>query len=109
MPKIDLRKAVQSVKAYIDEFKDNLGSNLENLLIEETELSKDEKFWLITIGFDREVDPKKEKTYINNPLVSTDITKLLPKQQRFTIERVYKTFKVDSSTGKVVSMKIYKL
>lgn len=109
MPKIDLRSAVNSVRGYVTDFKDILGNNLDNFLIEETELSEDEKFWLITIGFEREVDPKKSKTYVNNPLVSKEITDLLPQKQIFNIERVYKIFKVDASTGEVKSMKIYKL
>ena len=109
MPKIDLRSAVNSVRDYVTDFKDMLGNSLDNFLIEETELSEDQKFWLITIGFDREVDPKKTKIYTKNPLVSKEITNLLPKTQMLTIERVYKIFKVDSSTGEVKSMKMYKL
>ncbi|MDJ0899180.1 MAG: hypothetical protein QNJ55_10250 [Xenococcus sp. MO_188.B8] len=76
MAEIDLRTAVNSVRAYVTDFKDILGNNLDNLLIEETELSEDKKFWLITIGFDREIDPTKVKTYVNNPLISKDITNL---------------------------------
>ena len=109
MAEIDLRTAVNSVWAYIADFRDILGNNLDNLLIEETELSEDKKFWLITIGFDREIDPTKVKTYVKNPWFSEDITNLLPKQQILNIERVYKTFKVDSSNGEVISMKMYKL
>ncbi len=109
MPKIDLRSAVNSVRDYVTDFKDMLGNNLDNFLIEETELSEDENFWLITIGFDHEVDPQKRKTYTKNPLVSEEITNLLPQKQTLTVERVYKTFKVDSSTGEVISMKMYKL
>ena len=109
MAEIDLRTAVNSVRAYVTDFKDILGNNLDNLLIEETELSEDKKSWLITIGFDREIDPTKVKTYVNNPLLSEEITNLLPKRQILNIERVYKTFKVDSSTGEVISMKMYKL
>ncbi len=110
MPEIDLRSAVNSVRDYVTDFKDILGNNLDNFLIEETELSEDEKFWLITIGFDREVDPKKEKTYTKNPLIiSEEMAKLLPQKQTFSVERVYKSFKVDSSTGEVISMKMYKL
>lgn len=110
MPKVDLRSAVESVRYYIADFKDILGNNLDNFLIEETELSEDEKFWLITIGFNREIGNKQEKEYVNNPLISKEITNLLPKIKSFNLEeRVYKIFKVDSSTGEVVSMKMYKL
>lgn len=110
MPKINLREAVQNVRKYIVEFNDILEVNIKDVLIEETELSEDGKFWLITIGFDREVDPKKEGIYTNNPLtISEEMAKLLPQKQTFSVKRVYKTFKVDSSTGKVISMKMYKL
>lgn len=110
MSRINLRQAVQSVKNYINEFNDILGNNLNDLRIEETELSEDEKFWLITIGFNREIGNKKEKEYVNNPLSSKEITNSLPKIKSFNLEeRVYKIFKVDSSTGEVVSMKMYKL
>ena len=109
MTEIDLRTAVNNVRAYVNDYKDILGNNLDNLLIEETELSEDRKFWLITIGFDREIDPTKVKTYINNPLFSKEIANLLPEKKILNIKRVYKTFKVDSSTGEVISMKMYKL
>lgn len=105
MPKINLREAVQNVRKYIVEFNDILGVNIKDVLIEETELSEDEQFWLITIGFDREVDPNKKKIYVNSQAVAD----LFPQVKTFTVERVYKTFKVDSSTGEVISMKIYKL
>ncbi len=99
MPKIDLRQAAQSVRDYIIEFNDILENNLEGVMIEETELSEDEKFWLITIGFNREIDLKEERKFIGSPLFTKPVT----------IKRDYKIFKVDSSTGEVISMKMYKL
>ena len=80
MTRISLRQAVNSVRNYVNEYGDILGNNVKNLSIEETELSEDEKFWLITIGFDREVDPKQYKEYVDNPLVSKEITNLLPQK-----------------------------
>jgi len=44
MAEIDLRSAVNSVRDYVTDFKDILGNNLDNFLIEETELSEDEKY-----------------------------------------------------------------
>jgi hypothetical protein len=73
-------------------------------MIEETELSEDGKFWLITIGFNRNIDPREQNL---SPLVPGGI--LSTAEQKATIRRDYKIFKVDSSTGEVVSMKIYKL
>ncbi|WP_319418831.1 hypothetical protein [Pleurocapsa sp. FMAR1] len=103
MPKIDLRKAVQNVQDYIVEFNDILENNLEGAMVEETELSEDEKYWLITIGFNRKIDPREQ-------YVSALMGGILAKAEKpATMRRDYKIFKVDSSTGEVVSMKIYKL
>jgi len=103
MSSIDLRRAVQSVKEYIVEFNDILGNNLEDLMIEETELSEDEKFWLITVGFSRKIDPREQnQSSLMSGILSTG-------GQQATMKRDYKIFKVDSFSGKVVSMKIYKL
>ena len=116
MTNIGLRKAVKSVKDHITELRDILGNNLENLRIEETELSEDSKFWLITVSFNREVDPRKERIYVSDPLAPNsvfstiqNVADLLPQKQTFIIEREYKVFKVNAQTGEVVSMKIYKL
>ncbi len=103
MPKIGLRDAVKSVRDYIVEFNDILHNNLEDSMIEETELSEDGKFWLITVGFNRQIDPREKETLLPG------LRGMIPKEQLATIRRDYKIFKVDSSTGEVVSMKIYKL
>ena len=115
MTNIGLRKAVESVKSYIKENKDILGKNIDDLRLEETELSENGKFWLITFSFDREVDPRKEKVYIYDPLSPNsvfsqiqNVADLIPKKQTFIIERDYKIFRVDAQTGEVVSMKMYK-
>lgn len=105
MPKIDLRKAVQSVRDYIVEFNDILENNLDGVMVEETELSEDEKYWLITIGFNRKIDPREQ-----NIAAFGIASGILAKEEKAaTIKRDYKIFQVDSSTGEVVSMKIYKL
>ena len=70
MADVDLRKAVKSVRNYVSEFSDVLGNNLEDLKIEETELSEDDKYWSITVSFNRAVDPKKHKIYVSDPLGS---------------------------------------
>jgi hypothetical protein len=107
--KIDLRKAVQSVKQYITEYRDVLGRNINDLKIEEIELSEDNKYWLITVSFNYEKLPDKQKTYTVNPLFLKKISEEMPQKQTFIIERDYKVFKVDNSTGEVVSMKMYQL
>ena len=103
MPNINLKQAVQSVRNYIVELQDILGNNLEDLMVEETELSEDEKFWLITVGFSRKIDPREQN---QSPIMSGI---LATGGQQATMKRDYKIFKVDSSTGDVISMKIYKL
>jgi hypothetical protein len=115
MANIDLRKAIQRVKEHVSELNDLLENNLEDLKIEETELSEDEQFWLITVSFNREVDPRKEKIYISDTLspnsLFSSIQKVadsIPQKQTFIIERNYKVCKVDAKTGKVISMKMYK-
>lgn len=108
MTKIALRAAAQNAKAYLNDLDGFLGNNFKNLLIEETELSEDEKYWLITIGFDREVE-KRKNIIPNNPLMSPEVVEVISGRKQFAIERVYKVFKVDSSTGEVVSMKMYQL
>ena len=115
MANIGLKQAVQSIKKYIDKNKDILGKNLDDLRLEETELSEDGNFWLITVSFNREVDPRKEKIYVSDPLSPNlgfskiqKVADLMPQKQTFIIERDYKIFKVDAQTGKVVSIKMYK-
>jgi hypothetical protein len=90
--KIDVRQAVIAAKEYLQSLKDQIGRQIEDLRLEEVELSEDKNFWLITLGFSRPADRAK------NPLADlTDSPKY---------EREYKIFKIDSQTGEVQSMKI---
>jgi hypothetical protein len=109
--KIDLRIAVQSVKQYIAEYRDVLGRNINDLKIEEVELSEDNKYWLITVSFNYEKLSDQQKTYTTNPLFPqmAEIAQQISQKQTFFLERDYKVFKVDNSTGEVVSMKMYQL
>jgi hypothetical protein len=61
-----------------------------NVSIEEIDKTEDEKFWLITLGFDpiRGAAPKTLDKLLNPP------------------KTAYKVFKVNAKTGEVVSMKI---
>jgi hypothetical protein len=108
MAKIDVRNAVQSVKQYIAEYQDVLGRNLDDLKIEEIELSEDNKYWLITVSFNYEQVSNNYKTYTVNPLLSK-VADVMPQKQTFFLEKDYKVFKVDNSTGEVMSMKMYQL
>lgn len=59
--------------------------------LEEIEMSKDERFWLVTIGYNAQ-RPRKEN---------------LPRFLQVPMRKL-KVFKVDAATGRVLSMKIPK-
>ncbi|MBE9103521.1 hypothetical protein IQ229_00710 [Nostoc cf. edaphicum LEGE 07299] len=86
---IDVKTAVNAAYEYLKSLQDIMGSSLPDLRLEEVELSEDQSFWLITLGFD-----KPEKSLSNIFTTSR------------TSERVYKLFKVNSQTGEVEAMKI---
>ena len=90
--KIDARGAVMAAKKYFDDIQELIG-NIQDILLEELELSEDKKFWLITLGFNRPVYKTK------NPL----FPEIMPSPE---YKREYKLFKIDSETGEVQSMKI---
>ena len=80
---IDVKQAVGAAVQYA---KDLLGAE-QNPTLEEVELSPDDRYWLITLGF----EPRF------SPLVALSGTRPL---------REYKLFRVDAESGQVVSMKI---
>lgn len=81
---IEVKQAAEAAFTY---FSDLYKGGHYNLALEEVELSNDEKYWLITLGY-------------NPP--TTGFTQLTGAG----IKREYKQFKIDSTTGEVVSMKI---
>ncbi len=91
--KIDARGAVMAAKKYFDDMQELIGNTLQDILLEELEISEDKKFWLITLGFNRPLPKTK------NPL----FPELVPSPE---YKREYKLFKIDSETGEVQSMKI---
>ncbi|MDR3223854.1 MAG: hypothetical protein LBT66_09030 [Methanobrevibacter sp.] len=86
--RIDRKKAI---KNSIDYVEDVYGS-LNGLNLEEIDISDDERFWLITLGWNR----IKKATGIS------ELGSIFP-----STERVYKTFYVNSSNGEVEKMKIW--
>jgi hypothetical protein len=72
-------------------FKDFYGSRFGNVMLEEVEqhLEADGKYWYITLGYD--VPPQA-------------LSELF--RQGSKLPREYKIFKIDGSTGEVLSMKI---
>jgi len=74
-------------------FKDFYDSRFGNVMLEEVEqhLEADGKYWYITLGYD--VPPQ-------------DLSELFRSRQGAKPPREYKIFKIDGSTGEVLSMKI---
>lgn len=91
-PKIGLHEAVAAAEAFLSGLYST--SRIENVLLEEVEERSSE--WLITFGFDT---PRFVRDSVPNLLLS------FPKRQEMT--RVFKTFIVDSESGKVRAMKIH--
>ncbi|MBW4466339.1 MAG: hypothetical protein KME07_13015 [Pegethrix bostrychoides GSE-TBD4-15B] len=90
---IDVKAATEIATTYL---QDLMKFQLENLRLEEVELSEDGHEWLITLGFD-------VPTRINNSLANIALGTNLAYQ------REYKIFKIDSEKGEVKSMKIRSL
>ncbi|MGI2909138.1 hypothetical protein [Tolypothrix sp. VBCCA 56010] len=92
--KINVRSAVVAAKKYFEDIQDMIGNSINDILLEEVELSENQKFWYVTLGFSRPV-AKTERSLIPDAISLT--TKY---------EREYKIFTVDAETGELKSMKI---
>ncbi|MEO0536274.1 MAG: hypothetical protein AAF215_20670 [Cyanobacteria bacterium P01_A01_bin.123] len=94
----DVKMAVKSAYQYIQSMQDLMGRKLDELRLEEVELSEDKNAWLITLGYDVPVIQRKtalEEIMVVNPL-----------KEPHKFQREYKLFTVNASTGVVESMKI---
>lgn len=101
MANIDVRTAVNNAIVYLKSIQDLIGNaatEIEDLRLEEIELSEDKKSWLITLGFDI---PVKNRSPIEAIMASPIAS---PKYQR-----EYRLFQVNAETGEVESMKIRKV
>ena len=96
MEMIDPRNAVKRATDYLDQMKDLIGQNLNNLRLEELELSDSRLFWLVTLGYDIPYKPSGVEKLMNQSYLSEETL----------YRREYKIFSVDSQTGQVQSMKI---
>ena len=92
--KIDVRSAVIAAKKYFEDIQDMIGNSINDILLEEVELSENKMLWYVTLGFNRPVT-KTERSLI--PEAISLNTKY---------DREYKIFAVDAETGEVKSMKI---
>ena len=88
---IDVKGAAKAAAEYFSELYSD--SQYSDLLLEEVELSEDEKHWLITLS------------YAYKPARPPSALDILSKQS----PRKYKVFKIDAATGKVEAMKIRSL
>lgn len=89
---IGIKEATRAAEAFAKELLDG---DLVGLRLEEVELADDEASWRITLGW---VDPLVLKDPIKRWANALSDYRNLP--------RVYKTFVVDSDSGKVRAMKI---
>lgn len=83
--KISAKDAGLIAKKY---YEDISGKTDQKVVLEEVELSEDEKYWFITIG------------------IYTSTTSPIFLSQGFNERLDYKIFRIDSKTGSVISMKI---
>ena len=70
------------------------------LMLEEVELSDDEKYWFITFSLSRKLPPPPQSKLSK---LTEQATSLLTTPK---VETIYKVIKVDAKTGDVLSMKI---
>ncbi|MEC4804322.1 MAG: hypothetical protein SAJ12_18050 [Jaaginema sp. PMC 1079.18] len=90
--KLSVESAIKTAINYLKTIKTQISPDLEDIRLEEVEVSEDDRYWLITLSFTQPNDRTE------NPLPGI-ITK--PKYQRN-----YKIFRINSNTGQVESMKI---
>jgi hypothetical protein len=89
---INLKEAVEIVQDYLK----TIYPDVQSSLVEEVDMDEAEKFWFITMSFWAKPDVPPL-----TPVQSSLSAILSPK-----MDRIYKTFKINAETGKVISMKI---
>lgn len=52
MQTIDVKAAVSVAIGYLKFLQDTISNKLQNVRLEEVELSEDKRYWLITLGYD---------------------------------------------------------
>jgi hypothetical protein len=99
MPEIDVKQAVQLAKDFAsDIFKPE---KISRLGLEGVERTEDGKYWRITLGFSRPWSGKTKSKTAASPL-----DKILPRPEQ-QLDREYKVFSVDTSSGEVVAIKMF--
>ena len=87
---IEVKDAVKAAHQFVS---DLFSEPLPDLRLEEVARSEDDKFWLITLGFNQQVQASSALQAALSPRT----------------ERIYKSIKVDAETGRPVAMQIRKL
>lgn len=98
MPTIDVKTAVSAAIEYLRFLQDNISDELQNVRLEEVELSEDRNYWLVTLGYDV---PVKHQTALEKIMTSPALSPGSP-----TYKREYKVFKVNSENSQVEAMNI---
>jgi len=90
---VDVKSAIAAARVGFHEFMEE-EETCENIRLEEVELSEDEKYWMITLGYDVFCKPYEvQNVFLHNPDFQTR-------------KREYKLFRVNANNGNVESMKI---
>jgi hypothetical protein len=93
---IEMKQAVQTALEFCRSLYGQ--DKLADILVEEVELTEDEKFWLVTLGFN--IGPGEA----SQPATAVSGGSLSKRP-----DHVFKTMKVDASSGRSLSLKIKKL
>ncbi len=93
---IELKEAVKAAEEFLLSYVDQ--AELKHLRLEEAELTDDERYWKVTLGWPEPATRQLSPALGSFGTMRTDI---------LAIPRVYKQFLVDTTNGKVKSMKIY--
>ena len=96
---IDVKQAIQAAKeSLLGYYQD---ADIKDLLLEEVELTDDERFWKITLGFSIPQELSQSPASVALARISAAHPFSTPKY-----DRKYKLFKIDANKGDVKSMTI---
>ena len=88
---VDVKQAVSKAMDYLKDMYQT--DSFKDVLLEEVDLSEDNKFWYVTIGFTR-----GQESTSGGPMAT-----LIGQSSEF--KREYKVFQIDSKTGDLRSMR----
>jgi hypothetical protein len=88
---VDVKQAVAKAMDYLEDMYQT--DQFKDVLLEEVDLSEDNEFWNVTIGFTR-----RQETTSGGPMAT-----LIGQSSEF--KREYKVFQIDANTGDLRSMR----